>query len=100
MSVVDAAVVGRLGATQIGAGGLGNALFFAFSIIATGIVTGIDPLASQAIGSGYAVRARRVLWQGVWLSVATTFALSIPMGLSPLVLTRVGIDAAIVDQTR
>ncbi|HVT44352.1 MAG TPA: MATE family efflux transporter [Thermoanaerobaculia bacterium] len=99
MGVVDTAVVGRLGALELGAVGLGNTIFFAISIVGMGIVMGIDPLASQAYGAGELVRARRVLWQGVWLSVIVGAVLMIPMSLSPLLLSRLAIDPAVVTES-
>jgi MATE family multidrug resistance protein len=98
MSAVDAAVVGRLGATELGAVGLGNAIFFTISIIGTGIVMGIDPLASQAFGAGDEHRARRYLWQGVWLSIGISAILSVVMALAPLLLRRMQIDRRIVNE--
>src|ERR1051325_6226022 len=76
MGLVDVAVLGRLGARELAASGLGNAIFFAFAILGTGIVAGVDPLISQAVGAGDRVRARRVLWQGVWLSLMATAILT------------------------
>ena len=76
MGLVDVAVLGRLGARELAASGLGNAIFFAFAILGTGIVSGLDPLVSQAVGAGDLSRARRVLWQGVWLSLIVTAVLT------------------------
>ncbi|MEO8034408.1 MAG: MATE family efflux transporter, partial [Acidobacteriota bacterium] len=77
MGLVDVAVLGRLGARELAASGVGNAVFFAFSVVGIGIVLGIDPLVAQAVGAGDHVRARRALWQGVWLSVAVSAALTV-----------------------
>lgn len=77
MGLVDVAVVGRLGARELAGSGLANAVFFAFSIIGMGLVMGVDPLMSQAIGAGDRLRARRVLWQGLWLSVCTAGGLTL-----------------------
>lgn len=75
MGLVNVAVLGRFGAAELAGAGLANALFFAASVVGMGIVFGIDPLISQAIGAGEHVRARRVFWQGVWLSIAVSAAL-------------------------
>src|SRR4051794_7217355 len=72
MGLVDLAVVGRLGARELGAAGLGNALFFTITILGIGLTLGVDPMISQAFGAGDAVRARHVMWQGVWLAVGVT----------------------------
>lgn len=95
MGLVDVAVLGRLGATELGASALGNSLFFALAILGMGIVMGIDPLISQALGARAELQARRVLWQGFWLSLVVGFALMIPMALSPLLLPLLGIDPAL-----
>jgi MATE family multidrug resistance protein len=77
MGLVDVAVLGRLGARELAASGVGNAVFFAFSVVGIGTVLGIDPLVAQAVGAGDHVRARRALWQGVWLAIAVSAALMI-----------------------
>lgn len=96
MGVVDTAVVGRLGARELGAVGLGNALFFTVFIAAMGVVMGIDPLTAQAFGAGDRLRARRTLWQGVWLAIIIGVALSIPLVFAPLILAPFGVDETII----
>jgi len=77
MGLVDVAVLGRLGARELAASGVGNAVFFAFSVVGIGIVLGIDPLVAQAVGAGDHVRARLALWQGVWLATAVSAVLTL-----------------------
>lgn len=77
MGLVDVAVLGRVGARELAAAGLGNNVFFAMSVIGIGIVYGVDPLISQAIGARDPARARRLLWQGSWLALVATGALTI-----------------------
>ncbi|MGZ7038897.1 MAG: MATE family efflux transporter [Thermoanaerobaculia bacterium] len=79
MGIVDVAVLGRYGARELAAAGIGNAIFFAISVLGMGIVLGIDPLVSQAVGAGDPARARRVLWQGVWLSLAVSAVLTVAL---------------------
>jgi multidrug resistance protein, MATE family len=86
MGLVDLAVLGRLGASEMGAAGLGNNIFFAISILGIGINLGVDPMISQAFGAGDAVRARHVMWQGVWLALGVTIALTIMLLFAPLLL--------------
>lgn len=76
MGLVDVAVLGRLGPRELAASGAGNAVFFAVSVVGIGIVLGIDPLIAQAVGAVDHARAKRVLWQGVWLAVAVSAALT------------------------
>jgi multidrug resistance protein, MATE family len=91
MGVVDTAVTGRAGAATLAGTGLGNALFFAFAIFAMGLVLGIEPLVSQAIGARDDARARRWLWQGGWLSLGLGAVLAAPMALLPFALRPLGI---------
>src|SRR5438034_5349325 len=76
MNLVDLDVLGRLGARELAAAGLGSTIFFTISIIGIGLLIGVDPLMSQAFGAGDTVRARHVLWQGVWLAFGTTVVIS------------------------
>ena len=98
MSVVDTAIVGRLGAVELGAVGLANSLFFPFTVLGIGAMMGLDPLVSQALGAGDPVRARKLLWQGVWLSLAVAAVLSLPIALAPMLLVPVGIEPAVAEQ--
>jgi len=86
MSLVDLAVLGRLGAGEMGAAGLGNAIFFAISILGIGINLGVDPMISQAFGAGDPVRARHVMWQGVWLALGVTVVLTAMLLFAPMLL--------------
>jgi len=96
MGVVDLAVVGRLGAAEIGAVGLGNGLFFFFAMFASGVVMGIDPLVSQAVGAGSPIRARKLLWQGVYLSFAVGIVVMGVHFVSPAILHLFGIEPEVV----
>jgi len=77
-------VVGRLGTNELAAAGLGNAIFFTISVIGIGLALGVDPIISHAFGGGDPVRARHVLWQGVWLALGVTAVLTIPLLAAPM----------------
>ncbi|MBI5070041.1 MAG: MATE family efflux transporter [Deltaproteobacteria bacterium] len=94
MGVVDTAVAGRAGPAVLGGTGLGNGLFFAVTVVGIGITMGLDPLVAQALGAGDRPRARRLLWQGVWLSLVVSAALAVPVALLPLALEPAGVDSA------
>ncbi|HUP50526.1 MAG TPA: MATE family efflux transporter [Thermoanaerobaculia bacterium] len=96
MSVVDIAVLGRVGGRELAAAGLGNAVFFAVSIFGLGLVFGIDPMVSQAIGAGDQRRARFVMWQGVWLAVIVSAVLTLPLLCGPLVLRAIGVQRDLI----
>ena len=99
MTLVDIAVLGRLGARELAAAGLGNAVFFALSIFGMGVVFGVDPMISQAVGAGDRLRARALLWQGIWLALGVTVLITIPMVLAPLVLPRAGVQPELIAPT-
>jgi MATE family multidrug resistance protein len=86
MSLVDIAVLGRLGTNELGAAGLGNNIFFTITMLGIGLTFGVDPIISQAFGAGDGVRARHVMWQGVWLALGVTVVLTIPLLFAPMLL--------------
>jgi MATE family multidrug resistance protein len=95
MGLVDLAVVGRLGARELGAAGLGNGIFFTISILGLGTVYGVDPMISQAFGGGDPVRARHVLWQGLWLALGVSVVLTIPLLFSPMLLPLFHVESSL-----
>jgi MATE family multidrug resistance protein len=90
MGLVDVAVLGRLGARELAASSVGNAVFFAFSVVGIGIVLGIDPLVSQAVGASDHARARRELWQGIWLAIGVSAALTLVLVVCANALSLIG----------
>jgi MATE family, multidrug efflux pump len=95
MGVVDTAVVGRAGAIPLAGVGLGNVLFMALGVLGMGVMHGLDPLVSQALGAGDAARARRLLWQGLWLAGLLAAALALPFAVAPSLLVPLGIEPAV-----
>jgi multidrug resistance protein, MATE family len=97
MTVVDIAVLGRFSARDLAAAGLANAFFFSVSIAGMGVIFGVDPLMSQALGAGDRVRAHRVLWQGVWLGLIVSAALTIPLLLMPMLMPVAGVQKELIE---
>lgn len=93
LGLVDVAMVGRLDAVSLAAVGIGNAIYFTISLVAMGIVLGMEPLVSQAIGAGEHDKARRVLWQAVRIALLA----SAPCALLSMAIasmgTLIGFDA-------
>lgn len=75
MNTMDTIMVGPLGAEALAAAGLASSLHVVLLMVTTGTVLGMGPLVSQAFGAGDREACRRVLVQGVWLSLA----LSLPV---------------------
>ncbi|MBV9494382.1 MAG: MATE family efflux transporter [Acidobacteria bacterium] len=100
MSLVDLAVLGRLGAKELGASGLATAIFFSISILGMGTVLGIDPMIAQAVGAGERVRARHVMWQGVWLALVVSAVLVIPAYVGGAILPLFGIAPDLVEPAK
>jgi len=95
MGIVDTAVVGRMSATAQGAAGLGGSLTFTVIFLGFGVMMGLDPLISQAIGAGAAVRARSLYWAGLWLAGLTSLVLMVLIAFLPAILVPFGVEAEV-----
>ena len=83
LGLVDTLIAGRLGATQLAATGLGNALFMSALIMGIGLLSGIETLTAQARGREETQIISRILRSRRHLSLI----LSIPViALSELFL--------------
>lgn len=100
MGLVDVAVLGRVGALELAASGLGNVIFFGISIGGMGMMMGVDPLISQAVGAGDLLRARRMLWQGIWLALAVTGVLTLVMLGASIALPHASVQPELVAPAR
>src|SRR3954466_5857799 len=65
MNFVDLAMIGRVGPSAMAAIAIGNAVFIAFGIIASGLLLSLDALVSQAFGAGRTADCHRYLWAGL-----------------------------------
>ena len=100
MGLVDVAVLGRLGARELAGSGLANAVYFAFSVMGMGMVFGVDPLIAQAVGAGDRVRARHVLWQGIWLSLIVSGVLMAVLVAGAILLPLTGAKPELIEPAR
>lgn len=100
MGLVDVAVLGRYGARELAGSGLANALFFAISVFGMGIVMGVDPLISQALGARDRMRARRVMWQGVWLALVVSGLLTLVLLGAAFAIPRIGAAGELIEPAR
>jgi len=68
MGFTNTVVVGSLGSAALAAAGLGASLYFTVSMVCSGILTAVAPLAAHAIGAGDNRRAGRVAGAGLVLA--------------------------------
>jgi MATE family multidrug resistance protein len=94
LGFVDTAVLARAGTTSLAAVALSNAILFVVSSFGAGMIMGLDPLVSQALGAGNDRRARTMLWQGSYLAVIAGTLLAVPMVVVPRVLPLFGVQFA------
>ena len=95
MGMVDTAVVGRLSAAAQGGAGLANSLVFTITFMGMGVMMGLDPLISQAIGAGRHGRARALFWAGLWLAGMTSVGVMALIACVPSILVPFGVKQSI-----
>ncbi len=72
ISLVDIVILGRLGAGAVAAAALGTMAFFFVLLVGIGITLATAPLAAQAMGARKPRLVRRVIRQGLWITVLLT----------------------------
>lgn len=74
MSVVDSAIVGRLGAAELGAVGLAGAWVWTLNAFFAGLTTSVQTFVAQEHGAGRAEACGRWTWQGLAASLPAATA--------------------------
>lgn len=77
MGLVDLLMIGRVSVVAMAGTGVGSALWTAIQVLGIGLMMGMDPLLSQAIGAGRFSRARAVVRQGFVLAVIAAIPLAL-----------------------
>jgi len=95
LSVVSSALVGRVGANELGAVGLGSSIHFTGAVLGMGVVLGLDPIFAQARGANDERRALRALGQTPWLALI----LGLPL-VGVVVAAGASLETIGVDPTR
>lgn len=100
MSLVDTAAIGRVSVDDLAGAGIGRSIGFGTVIVGFGIASGLEPLASQAVGAGEHGKA----WQGYRTNLRATLGIWPPLMLAAFLLTFVlaplGVDPAVVSRAR
>jgi len=99
MAIVDTMMVGRLpnSAAAIGAVALGSNVFITIALFGLGILLGLDTLVSQAFGAGKREDCHRSLVNSIYLSLALTPLLLVPVWLLGYFYKGVGADPRIIE---
>ena len=86
MQVVDSAIVGRLGVTELGAVGFGGVWVWTMLVVFVGTATGVQTFVSQAYGAQDVTRCGRWVWQGLYtlLPAAVVWCAVIALAFAPL----------------
>ncbi len=101
MAIVDTMMVGRLpySAISMGAVSLGSAIFMVLALFGEGLLLGLDTLVAQAFGAGQREDCHRSLVNGVYLSLALTPILSVPIFLMPQFLRAIHVAPELANET-
>jgi MATE family multidrug resistance protein len=99
MAIVDTMMVGRLpnSAVSMGAVSLSSNIFMVLGLFGGGLLMGLDTLVSQAFGADKREDCHRSLVNGIYLSLALTPILAIPVFMLRRVLGPVGVDPAVLE---
>ena len=86
----DVVMMGWIGTEELAAGIQANRLYQPIHFVALGLTMAISPLTAQALGAGSRRQARRVVRQGLWLSILFGAASFFPMWFGDTVLLWLG----------
>ncbi|MDO4268816.1 MAG: MATE family efflux transporter [Eubacteriales bacterium] len=89
VNLVDTMMIGSLGETPIAAVGLANKVFFVFTLLVFGVVSGSGVLAAQYWGSGDVKSIRRVLGLALMISITGAVCFLIPARVCPEAVMRI-----------
>lgn len=89
VNLVDTMMIGALGATAIAAVGLANKVFFVFTLLVFGIVSGSGVLAAQYWGNGDIKNIKKVVGLALSAGVAASIAFLVPAVVCPEAVMRI-----------
>src|SRR5215475_1773021 len=100
MGIVDTVMVGHLpnSAQAIGAVSISSNIFNVVGFFGGGLLIGLDTLVAQAFGAGQREDCHRSLLNGVYLSLAMTPFLMLPIWFFAPLLDAIHVDPAVAAQ--
>jgi MATE family multidrug resistance protein len=99
MGLVDTLFVGRLGAAELGAVALGDAIFFTIHVIVMGLLQALEPLVAQAWGANEAEKCGAAWRAGLRIALAAAIPVALLTGLAGVGLQQVGKDPVVAALT-
>jgi MATE family multidrug resistance protein len=69
MGVIDTLMVAPLGNEQLGAAGIGSAVYFFYMVFGFGILSAVGPMVAHAFGAGDNEEIDRSVGQGFWMAL-------------------------------
>lgn len=99
MGMVDTLMASRIGSESVAAVGMAGSIFFAVFVAAMGIVLGIDPLVSHAVGAKDENQWQRMLVAGRWIGVLAGLPVMAVAWAIPPLLLQFGYDPGLISRT-
>lgn len=89
VNLVDNLMIGSLGSTAIASVGLANKVFFVYSLLVFGVVSGSGILAAQYWGNGDVKNIRKVLGLALMISLSASLLFLVPARTNPQIMMRI-----------
>ena len=101
MSLIDCAIIGRLGSDSLAATGASISIFSLAGLLVSFLSYVTVPAVAQAATSGDDAEVSRVISTGVWLAVlAGLFVTGFIMFVGPMILGTMGLEAGVVAKAK
>src|SRR5215831_1451227 len=98
VGLVDALMVGRLGATAVAGVGVGTQILNAVSVMNMALATGTVALVARSVGAAERSTAEAVLQQSIYLALVMALTIAIPVFLwAPELVSIFRVDAGVLD---
>lgn len=89
VNLVDNLMIGSLGSTAIASVGLANKVFFVYSLLVFGVVSGSGILAAQYWGNKDVKNIRKVLGLSLLIALSASLIFLIPARINPQIMMRI-----------
>lgn len=96
MGFVDTVMVGRLGALELAAIGLGSAFWVLIFLGCVGSLMAISPIVAQHFGAGRPAMICRTFQQGIWLSLLIGVGSSVLLLCTPALMPLLRVDSEVI----